>query len=121
MSHQALMLKVSQLHNNSGMLAHALHTGIKPTVQHQLARVWECVKAMTEEEDRKAWRDLTKPQEVFIDPESIHAYCKLQSSLSAFVTAVFLGHPHNVAVAHITYYIEYICTQCGIDHKDVFK
>lgn len=122
MSSTAVMTKISQLHNNSGMLAHALHTGIKPSVQHQLARVWENVMDLyTGKVKRQAWRSLIAPQEVFIDPEAVHAYVKLQSQLSAFVTATFLNQDQESSLVHIKHFIEFICSQYGIDTTQVIS
>lgn len=122
MSTESLMVKVSNLYNNTGLLAHALHTGIKPSVQHQLSRVWECVLGIyVGDTKRKAWRSLIEPQTVFIDPEAIHAFVKLQSQLSAFITATFLQQDQEPSIAQIKHFIEYICTQYSIDPNKIIN
>lgn len=94
MEHQPYMIKVSQLYNNVGMLAHALHTGINTSIEHQLMRTWECVLDIASPalESKKKDRPKHSPiQEVFIEPEAIHAYMKLQSSISGFAYASYLN------------------------------
>ena len=116
------VIKVSNLLNNMGMLAHAVNSGIKPTLEHQISRVWECVRDLAEGDiERKTWRDLTKPQEVFIEPVGLHAFIKLNSQTSALVAAVYHKHPTNVAVAHIKHYLEMMCESYSINHELIIK
>lgn len=121
--YQAKLIKISQLQHCVGLLSHAIHTGIKPTVKYQLARVWECVLDLLPEESKESevWRKLTEPQVVFIEPEAIHAFIKLQSQISAFITASYHDHPQGVSLAHIKHFIEFICDQYSIKVSEVIK
>ena len=84
------IIKVSNLLSLMGMLAHSVNSGIKPSVDHQTKRVMEQVNEMvTDIPNRDSWRSYADPQEVFIEPEAVHAFIKLQSTVATFNTAFY--------------------------------
>lgn len=111
MEQTPVLVKFSNLQNIMGMLAHALNSGIKPTIEHQTNRVMEVVnEIVTDIPDRKSWRAFTKPQEVFIEPESLHAYMKLNSQVSVFMNATYLNDTvtSKATTKAIEHYLNYI-------------
>lgn len=121
---EAFLVKASSLQNNVGLLTHALHTGIKPTVQYQLERVWNCVKELSQDSvEKKVWRNLHQAQELFIDPEAVHACMKLQSAVATYIQAIYLNdevRTHS-AIAQIKDYLEFIADQYNINHELIIK
>ena len=105
------LIKVSNLLNTMGILAHAVNSGIKPTVDHNTHRVMECVLTIVEDiPNRSSWRSLTTPQEVFIKPEAVHAFIKLTSTVSQFIAAQYHNDIHltTASVVMITEYLNKI-------------
>lgn len=118
-----LMLQANSLYSNLALLARGVHTGIKPTLIYQSARVWEVAKELAgEPTDRKSWRNYADGVEVFIDPEALHAFVKLQSHCSALVAASFLNNKveKQGQLAAIATYLEKICAIYGVtDTKSI--
>lgn len=117
MEQTPILVKISNLQNVTGLLAHALHTGIKPSVEHQLTRVKECVLDIVNEGGFKPqhWRNLHKPQEVFIDPESVHAFMKLQSSIAAMIQASYLNDSRTLL--HTLQDIDRLINYIGVQYS----
>lgn len=120
----SLLIRISNLQNNMGLLTHSLHQGIKPTVQYQLERVWICVKELSQDSvEKKVWRNLHQAQELFIDPEAVHACMKLQSAVATYIQAIYLNdevRTHS-AIAQIKDYLEFIADQYNINHELIIK
>lgn len=105
-----------------GLLARAIHSGIKQSLESQISRVWQLVSEMAPEAvQNRSWVDHPAPQEVFIEPESIHAYIKLQAQIALFCTTTYFKNPQTVCVSYIQYYLEYLCKYYGIDHESIFN
>lgn len=105
-----------------GLLARAIHSGIKPTLAAQIYRVWQLVSEMAPEAvQNRSWVDHPAPQEVFIEPESVHAYIKLQAQIALFCTTTYFKNPQFISVSYIQYYLEYLCKYYGIDHESIFN
>lgn len=100
-----------------GMLAHAVNSGIKPSVDHQTCRVMEAVNELvTNIPNRDSWRKYADPQEVFIEPEAVHAFIKLNSAVSSFITASYLNNTAltQASVATIEHYLNVIREYHGL-------
>lgn len=105
---EANIIKVSNLLNVMSILAHAVNSGIKPTVDHNTNRVLECVMHIVEDiPNRKSWRSYTAAQEVFIEPEAVHAFIKLNSTVSQFISAQYHNDTHLTTASVVTI-IEYL-------------
>ena len=105
-----------------GLLARAIHSGIKQSLESQISRVWQLVSEMAPEVvEANSWEDWPPAQEVFIEPESVHAYMKLQAQIALFCTTTYFKNPQFVSVSYIRYYLEYLCKYYGIDHESIFN
>lgn len=116
---EANIIKVSNLLNVMSLLAHSIHSGIKPTVDHQSKRVMEQVnEIVTDIPNRSSWRKYADPQEVFIEPEAVHAFIKLQSAVATFNTAQYLNNTAltTATVMTIEHYLNIIREQHGLKH-----
>lgn len=105
------LIKVRNLLNTMGFLTYAVNSGIKPIVDYHTHRVLECVLTIVEDiPNRSSWRSLTTPQEVFIEPESVHAFIKLTSTVSQFIAAQYHNDIHltTASVVMITEYLNKI-------------
>lgn len=114
---ESYIVKVSNLQNVMSLLAHSINSGIKPTVEHQTARVMECVNhIVTDIPNRDSWRKYSDPQEVFIEPEAVHAFIKLQSSVATFIHAAYLNDTllTTAQVQIIKHYLDTIRQYHGI-------
>ena len=114
------LVKVAKLHRKSAELASALNSGLKIKIELAVGKLWKSVSDLAPEVvQSKLWRAESKGQHIFIEPEDIHAYIKLQSALSMLATASFLNHPQVNAVAQIKFYLEFICTTHNINHEHI--
>lgn len=87
---EANIIKVSKLIEIMGLLAHAVHSGVKASVDFQTKRVREQINNIVDDlPNRENWKSYADPQEVFIDPEAVHAFIKLQSTVATFITAQY--------------------------------
>ena len=119
MEQTPLLIKLSNLHNIMGMLAHSLHTGIKHSVDHQTNRVMAEIDGMVGDcAVQKSWASYIDEQEVFKEPEFVHAFVKLQSTVPTFITAFYLGNVALTQAAYMTIkgYLNKIRAYHGLDN-----
>lgn len=114
------LVNIAELHRKSANLASALNSGLKAKIEFAVPNLWQAVAELAPEVVKdKSWRGEPSNQVVFIEPEDIHAYIKLQSAISMFITASFLNHPQVNAVAQIKHYLEFICDTHSINHEQL--
>ena len=108
MLNQALMPASVRIHQSNARLASAINLGAVNLIEDELKLLWETVsESVSEVEREEAQRiDTVLPQEVFIEPEYIHAYVKLNSALSGLVASLFLKGNTAYFLAVTKHYIE---------------
>ena len=108
MSNKALMPASVRIHQSNARLASAISLGAVNLIEGELKLLWETTsESVSEVEREEAQRiDIVLPQEVFIEPEYIHAYVKLNSALSGLVASIFLKGNTAYFLAVTKYYIE---------------
>lgn len=86
------LVKMTKLLSLLGKLGDAIKTGIPNSIDFQTKEIDKHMSDMVIDIPNKdRWRSYADPQEVFKDPESVHAFVKLQSSVATFNSA----HYHN--------------------------
>lgn len=107
MEQTSLEDNISNLLTETGALCAAIKSEVKEDIEHCCTSVLKCALAMVNEcgLKPKQGRNLDNPQVVFIEPESMHAFIKLQSSVSAYITACYLND--IIMTQHALYNIEY--------------
>ena len=108
MSNQTLMPASVRIHQSNARLASAINLGAVNLIESELKLLWETVsESVSEVEREEAQRiDTVFLQEVFIEPEYIHAYVKLNSALSGLVASIFLNGDTIYSIAVTKHYIE---------------
>lgn len=113
---KVLQIKFSELLYQVSLLGLTVETD-KKLVNAQTKVIMNMVNEMVEDipnkDKRKSYAD---PQEVFIEPVSVHAYIKLISTVSTFTTAYYLNNTAltQAAVMTIKGYLNKIRKEHGL-------
>lgn len=108
MQNKALMSGAVRIHQSNARLTSAINLGAVNLIESELKLLWEVASEVASGVDREEAQHINAvlPQEVFIEPEYIHAYVKLNSALSGLVASVFLNGNTAYFLAVTRYYIE---------------
>lgn len=113
---KAIQIKFSELLNQVSLLGLTIESD-KKMVSEQTKLIMKMVNEMVEDLPNKdKWKSYSDPQEVFIEPVSMHAYVKLISTVSTFTTAYYLNNTAltQAAVMTIKGYLNKIRKEHGL-------
>lgn len=99
---KAIQIKFSELLNQVSLLGLTVETD-KKLVNEQTKLIMHTVNEMVKDIPNKdKWKSYADLQEVFIEPVSVHAYVKLVSTVSTFITAYYLNNTALTQAAVMT-------------------
>lgn len=106
---QSNAVKVSNLLNKLSLLALAINSGIKASIEVQVLNTWQCVKDLIG--DVEIPYIATPPQQAFIEPVAFHAFCKLNLSAGALINTTFINQSALTSAGYMKHYLELICLE----------
>lgn len=108
MKNKVLMPASVRIHKCNVRLATVINLGAANLIEGELKLLWEAASEAVSGVDHEEVQRINTvlPQEVFIEPEYIHAYVKLNSALSGLVASIFLNGNTAYFLAVTKHYIE---------------